>query len=305
MPPCFFSPASATAETASNDNTAAAYACTLRMLSSLEISASYRADFLERYHGGTAAQPASADRGIGPSDRGGEQGRVNCQSSRLPLPFSSRISRAVVRPVILAINRRGKPRRRSGGLALLLFHEGLGALLQFLRCDIFLVGGDKPAVAGGIFYAAAAVAVEHVGRLHDGSAAGLDRPLVHAVHVWNIEVKRRHCRLGHLAFLGDHDRRVADRHLGVHDRSIRPLDRLMRYFPSERLLKEFDDLRRTAHGEIRRDSMIALGNGFCCHDWPPYFAVRTPLASSGTWLFVCRRCENVMANPPSHLQLVA
>jgi hypothetical protein len=43
----------------------------------------------------------------------------------------------------------------------------------------------------------------------------------------------------------------------------------MRYFRSERLLKEFDNLRRTAHGEIRRDSMIAVGDGFCCHDWPP------------------------------------
>src|SRR5258705_13789440 len=57
MPPCF-SPASATAETASNDNTAAAHACTLRMLPSLDISASSRADFLERYHGGAPAQPA-------------------------------------------------------------------------------------------------------------------------------------------------------------------------------------------------------------------------------------------------------
>src|SRR6266550_6409055 len=105
MPPCF-SPASATAETASNDNTAAAYACKLRMLTSLEISASYRADFLERYHGGAPAQPASADRGIGPSDygsRGLTDGRDRDQWGRrarpselskfqLALPFSSRIT---------------------------------------------------------------------------------------------------------------------------------------------------------------------------------------------------------------------
>src|ERR1700675_971994 len=44
MPPCFGSAASATVVTASNDNTAAASACTLRMLLSLEVSASSRAN---------------------------------------------------------------------------------------------------------------------------------------------------------------------------------------------------------------------------------------------------------------------
>src|SRR5467141_777682 len=58
-------------------------------------------------------------------------------------------------------------RRRLSGLALLLFHEGLGAPLQFLRREVFLVGGDKPAVDGRILHRATAVAVEHVGRLHD------------------------------------------------------------------------------------------------------------------------------------------
>src|SRR6476646_7571894 len=70
MPPCFPSPACATAQNTSNDATAAAHACTLRMLLSLEISASSRADFLERYHGGGSAQPASAYVDIGPSDYG-------------------------------------------------------------------------------------------------------------------------------------------------------------------------------------------------------------------------------------------
>src|ERR1700694_6328934 len=45
MPPCFGSAASAALETVSNDKIAAASACTLRMLSSLEISASDWADF--------------------------------------------------------------------------------------------------------------------------------------------------------------------------------------------------------------------------------------------------------------------
>src|SRR6266446_6276784 len=58
MPPCFSSPACARPETTSNDTTAAANTCTLRMLPSLDISASSRADFLERYHGGRPAQPA-------------------------------------------------------------------------------------------------------------------------------------------------------------------------------------------------------------------------------------------------------
>src|ERR1700737_1189504 len=48
MPPCF-SAASAALETASTDNTAAATTRTLRMLSSLDISASYRAAYVKRY----------------------------------------------------------------------------------------------------------------------------------------------------------------------------------------------------------------------------------------------------------------
>jgi hypothetical protein len=44
----------------------------------------------------------------------------------------------------------------------------------------------------------------------------------------------------------------------------------MGYFRSERLLEEFDDFRRTAHREIRRDGVVAVGDGFCCHDWPPH-----------------------------------
>src|SRR6476469_3140928 len=67
MPPCF-SLACATPETASKDNTAAASACTLRILPSLDISASSRADFLKRYHGREPAQPASTRVNIGTSD---------------------------------------------------------------------------------------------------------------------------------------------------------------------------------------------------------------------------------------------
>src|SRR5262245_7849474 len=68
----------------------------------------------------------------------------------------------------------------------LLLDEGLGAFRQFCRSNIFLMCCNKPAVSEWILYAAAAIAIEHVGRLHDFCAAGLDRPLKNAVHIRNV-----------------------------------------------------------------------------------------------------------------------
>jgi hypothetical protein len=159
--------------------------------------------------------------------------------------------------------------------ALLLFVKSLGALGQFLRRDVFLVRGDEPSVAGRILHAAVPVAVEHVGRLHHFRAADLDRALVHGVHVGNVKIKRGRGCLRHFAFFGNHDAGIADQDLRMQDRSVRPLERLVRYLGAERLLEEFDDFSRAAHGEIRRHGVIAVRNGFCCHDFLPAFLQNT------------------------------
>ena len=89
--------------------------------------------------------------------------------------------------------------------------------IQFLSANVFLVRCDEPAVAGRIFHAAAAVAVEHVRRLHDGLPAGLHRLPEHAVHVGNIEIKRGRGCLGPFAFFGNHDAGIADERQRMHD----------------------------------------------------------------------------------------
>jgi hypothetical protein len=64
-------------------------------------------------------------------------------------------------------------------------------------------------------------------------------------------------------------------YLRMHDRSVRPLERLVRYLGAERLLEEFDDFSRAAHGEIRRHGVIAVRDEFCCHDFLPGFFENT------------------------------
>src|SRR6185369_12159152 len=83
------------------------------------------------------------------------------------------------------------PRALEGALrcrALLL--EGLRrALLQFGGRNVLDMGADVPAVACRIHHAAAAVAVELVGRLHERLAAGLERLLINGVDVRNVEIE--------------------------------------------------------------------------------------------------------------------
>ena len=118
----------------------------------------------------------------------------------------------------------------------------------------------------GILHGAAAVAVEHVGRLHLRLAAGLDRQLIDAVDVRNVDIERGRHRFHRVAFLAEHDQRVADLDRGMHDLSVRPLHRLVHGRCAERLLEKVDHLLRTAHGEIRRNGMKPFRNGFDCHD---------------------------------------
>src|SRR5690242_12108149 len=85
--------------------------------------------------------------------------------------------------------------RSSGGLALVLFAEGLGSFRQLLRFDVLFVRSYKPAIARRILYATAAVAVEHIRGLHDIAAAGLECLLVNAINVRNVDVEARYRRL--------------------------------------------------------------------------------------------------------------
>jgi hypothetical protein len=71
----------------------------------------------------------------------------------------------------------------SSVLLLLVLQKGLGALGQFVRRDIFLVRGDHPTIARGIFHPSAAVAIEHVSRFHDRLATSLDGLLVHGIDI--------------------------------------------------------------------------------------------------------------------------
>jgi len=83
---------------------------------------------------------------------------------------------------------------RSGRLVFLLLHERFGALGDFLLRNVFLVGGDRPAVTGRIGHGAAAVAIEHVHRFHDRLAAGLDRLLKNIRSKVNGRSRRRPIR---------------------------------------------------------------------------------------------------------------
>src|SRR6266403_2289842 len=105
MPPCFSSPACARLETTNNDSAAAAHACTLRMLPSLEIPASARPDFsndimaegLRNQRQPVAALvlwTKAARRGGGTDDRAGDQqgrGARPRERSRLQLAASLRL----------------------------------------------------------------------------------------------------------------------------------------------------------------------------------------------------------------------
>src|SRR4051794_33091358 len=72
----------------------------------------------------------------------------------------------------------------TGLRRLALFLEKLfGALFDFSGRNVLDVGAEEPAVAGGVFHAAAAVAVELVRRFHDRGGAGFQRLLIGGVRV--------------------------------------------------------------------------------------------------------------------------
>jgi hypothetical protein len=62
-------------------------------------------------------------------------------------------------------------------------------------------------------------------------------------------------------FIGQHDPRIADRHLGMTDAPIGH-GQTQRFLGTERLLVELDRLRRPIDHQIRRDAVMLIGNGF-------------------------------------------
>src|SRR5262249_18709206 len=91
------------------------------------------------------------------------------------------------------------------------------------------------------------------------------RALVRGVGVWNIDIELRLRRLAMLAGVRHHHAGVADLEFRMHDQTVGPLMRLENGFGSERLLEELDHLSRAPNGQVRRDRMKAIRNGFYRH----------------------------------------
>src|SRR5204863_10041803 len=115
-----------------------------------------------------------------------------------------------------------------------------------------------------------------VGEGHHGRGAGVHGALPGGVDVVAVDAEYG-CRatqglralgtlLGHL--VGDHDDRVADLELCVHDLPVwtrEPHDLL----GGERLLIEIDGPDRAGHDQVRSDGMVPFGDRWCFlrHDW--------------------------------------
>src|SRR5262249_4312365 len=157
------------------------------------------------------------------------------------------------------------PVRLLGYLFLLLLEEGFGSLREFLWRYVFLVGSDEPGIAGRVFHAPAAIAIEHVRRRHAGGRAGCNRTVVGGVGVWNIDVQLGLRRLALFAGIRDHHAGVTDLELRMHDQTVGPLHRLENSLGPESLLEKLDHLRRAANSKIRRNRVIAIGDGLYRH----------------------------------------
>src|SRR5258708_19326946 len=64
--------------------------------------------------------------------------------------------------------------------------------------------------------------------------------------------------------VAEHDDRVADHQLGVHDFAVRAFHDAS-FFCAEGLLVKFDRADRVAHGKKRGESVVSIGNWFYGH----------------------------------------
>src|SRR5215207_1762566 len=142
-----------------------------------------------------------------------------------------------------------------------------GALLHLLWRNVLDVRGDRPRVAEGILDEAEAVAPEHVVRLHQRRRAGVDRLLVGGVGVLDVghDVDARPAELLRSLRarlrerIGEHEDRVADLELRVHDRAVWS-GHAAALLGAERALVEVDRGRRVVDGEIRHEGAVTLGD---------------------------------------------
>src|SRR5439155_26699502 len=94
------------------------------------------------------------------------------------------------------------------------------------------------------------------------------------------------------AFVGEHDRRVADADLGVHHLAVGAghAEQLGR---AERLLVEVQRLRGTVDDEVRGDGVIPVGDRLDWHGEPSAAAPTAGTAQEGTYPANPRRAMSV------------
>jgi hypothetical protein len=83
------------------------------------------------------------------------------------------------------------------------------------------MGGDEPMIADWVGHTRAAVSVELVRWLHQGSTTCLECPLVGRVCVIDVQVNGAGHRLVLAPCFAHHDGRVANPNLGMHDGTVR------------------------------------------------------------------------------------
>ncbi len=176
-----------------------------------------------------------------------------------------------------AVDARRCARRRVRCRLRHLLEEFRGTLLHLRGCEILLARGDPPCVARRIGDRAAAVAPELIRERHLHLRAGADGAVEERIAVLDIEPQRRRRSAERLrAFLAhhdvvQHDARVADPDLGMHDLAVRT-DTAAQFFGAERLRVPVNRLRRVVQRELRRDRVIPIGYRLRCvrHLEPPF-----------------------------------
>ena len=134
-----------------------------------------------------------------------------------------------------------------------------GAFLDFFGRHVFEVRGDPPAVAGGVFHAGVAVAVEHVGGFDFGGCAGGEGLFVGGVAVGDVVVEHHGERLPGGLGLADHQERVGDHHLRVQDGAVGAGD-FFAHFAAEAVDQEIDEFVDVGDEQIRRDGVAVGGD---------------------------------------------
>jgi hypothetical protein len=122
------------------------------------------------------------------------------------------------------------------------------------------MGGDPPDVAEGIPHATHPLSIELVGRFSLRLCAGLDGPLVRGVGIWHIQKEIRGPGSRVIAWLADHDDRIADPYFRMREPAVGcrvPQD----FLAVESLLHEHDEIGCSGDGQIRSDGVIAVWDG--------------------------------------------